>query len=176
MKTNIKLLLFILTGLAGVTATRGQVASNPPYTLDQSVIAGGGGTSASAAGNQFSVTGAIGQSITDSSGASPFSVKSGFFTAPPVSAPTAAQVTISGQAISSTGRGIRNVIIRLTDGNGSVRFATTTTFGYYRFTEVNAGETYIITAKGKRYEFAQPTQVLNIGEDTYDINFVANPR
>lgn len=98
-----------------------------------------------------------------------------FLVAAPL-APTAAQVTISGQAMSSTGRGIRNVFIRLTDANGAVRFATTTTFGYYRFANVNAGETYIITAKGKRFEFSQPTQVLNIGEDTYDINFVANPK
>lgn len=89
-------------------------------------------------------------------------------------APTAGEVTISGRAITSTGRGIRNVIIRLTDGSGNVRTATTTTFGYYRFTEVNAGETYIITAKGKRFEFAQPTQVLNVNEDADSVDFVAN--
>jgi phage gp45-like len=77
--------------------------------------------------------------------------------------------------MTSTGRGIRNVIIRLTDAGGSVRLATTTAFGYYRFTNVAAGETYIITAKGKRYEFSQTSQVLNVNEDAADVNFIANP-
>lgn len=104
-----------------------------------------------------------------------FTIKSGFFTAAAPLAPTAAQVTIGGRAISATGRGIRNVITRLTDASGSIRFATTTTFGYYRFTEVNAGETYVITAKGKRFEFSQPSRVLNVSEDVDNVNFIANP-
>lgn len=57
--------------------------------------------------------------------------------------------------------------------SGSVSFATTTTFGYYRFADVAAGETYIISAKGKRFEFRQPTQVLNVDEDVSDVNFIA---
>ena len=52
--------------------------------------------------------------------------------------------------------------------------ATTTSFGYYRFEEVAAGETYIISASAKRYTFSQQTQVLNINEDTEGINFIAN--
>lgn len=88
-------------------------------------------------------------------------------------APTAATVTISGRATTSTGRGIRNVMIRLTDGEGHTRSAITTAFGYYRFTDVNAGETVVITAKGRRYEFSQPTLVLNVGEDVSGVNFVA---
>lgn len=175
MKTKIQVALTIGLYACFALATNAQVASNPPYTLEQSVIAGGGGTS-SDAGNQFSVTGSIGQSITDSSSASPYAVKSGFFTAPPVFAPTAAQVTIGGRATTSTGRGIRSVLIRLTSADGTIRLATTTAFGYYRFTEVNAGETAVITAKGKRYEFSQPTQVLNVGEDVDNLNFIANPK
>lgn len=174
MKTKLQIVLTIALCACFASAARAQVASNPPYTLEQSVIAGGGGTS-SDAGNQFSVTGSIGQSITDSSSASPYAVKSGFFTAPPVFAPTAALVTIGGRAITSTGRGIRSVLIRLTSADGTIRFATTTAFGYYRFTEVNAGETYIITAKGKRFEFSQPAQVLNVNENISDVNFIANP-
>lgn len=88
-------------------------------------------------------------------------------------APTAAQISIGGRATTSTGRGIRNIFVRLTDGNGNVRFAYTTTFGYYRFANLEAGETYVITAKGKRFEFAQPSQVLNATEDASDVNFVA---
>lgn len=86
---------------------------------------------------------------------------------------TAAAVTIGGRALTATGRGIRNVMIRLTDGGGNVRWAITSAFGYYRFADVNAGETFVISAKGKRFEFAQPTQVLNVNEDKGDVNFVA---
>jgi phage gp45-like len=77
--------------------------------------------------------------------------------------------------LSASGKGIRNVRITLTDSSGSTRTALSTTFGYYRFDNVAAGETYIITAKGKRYEFSQPVQVINVNEDTVDINFTANP-
>lgn len=175
MKTKLQIVLTIALCACFASAAKAQVASNPPYVLEQSVIAGGGGTSSDATGNQFSVTGSIGQSITDSSNASPYAVKSGFFTAPPVFAPTAALVTIGGRATTSTGRGIRSVLIRLTSADGTIRLATTTAFGYYRFTEVNAGETYIITAKGKRFEFSPPARVLNVNEDVDDVNFIANP-
>jgi hypothetical protein len=90
-------------------------------------------------------------------------------------APTAGEVTIGGRAITANGRGITNVVITLTDSAGITRTARTTTFGRYQFREANAGETYIITAKGKRYSFNQPSQVLNINEDKINVNFVANP-
>ena len=90
------------------------------------------------------------------------------------SLPTAASVSVGGRAVTSSGRGIRNVVIRMTDTNGNVRTATTTSFGYYRFADVAAGETYIITATGKRFTFSQPSRVLNIVEDTEDVNFIAN--
>ncbi|MGI8642450.1 MAG: hypothetical protein ACR2MG_21175 [Pyrinomonadaceae bacterium] len=51
--------------------------------------------------------------------------------------------------------------------------ATTTSFGYYRFEEVAAGETYIISASAKRYLFRQPSQVLNLNADNNDVNFIA---
>lgn len=95
------------------------------------------------------------------------------FAAP--AAPTAAAVTISGRAITSTGRGITNVMIQLTDAGGVTRTALTSAFGYYRFADVQAGETVIISAYGKSYSFSQPTQVVNAFEDTAEINFVAYP-
>jgi hypothetical protein len=33
---------------------------------------------------------------------------------------------------------------------------------------------YIFTATGKRFIFSQQTQVLNINEDTDNVNFIAN--
>ena len=89
-------------------------------------------------------------------------------------APTAATVTVSGRVTTQTGRGIRNVVITMTDSNGNTRTATTTSFGYYRFEDVAAGETYIFAAIGKRFSFAQNSQVHSITGDTNNINFVAS--
>lgn len=115
-----KLFLMTLVFLVSANFTAsGQAASSSPYVLEQSVIAGGGGTSQDA-GNQFSIIGSIGQSITDAGNAAPFTIKSGFFTAPPGFAPSAALVTIGGRAITSTGRGIRSVFIRLTSADGKL--------------------------------------------------------
>ncbi len=65
-------------------------------------------------------------------------------------------------------------IITLTDSNGNNRLAVSTAFGYYRFEEVAAGESYIISASAKRFTFSQPSQVLNLNADNNDVNFIAD--
>ena len=64
--------------------------------------------------------------------------------------------------------------VTLTGTNGESRTVLSGSFGYYRFAEVPAGETYIFSVFAKRYTFAQNTQVRSIMEDTDDINFVAD--
>jgi hypothetical protein len=90
------------------------------------------------------------------------------------STPTAATVSVSGRVTTSNGRSISGVRLSLTNSQGNVRIATTDSSGYYRFDDVQAGETYILTATGKRYSFSQPVQVLNINEETNQVNFIAN--
>ncbi|MBA2333780.1 MAG: carboxypeptidase regulatory-like domain-containing protein, partial [Blastocatellia bacterium] len=87
---------------------------------------------------------------------------------------TAATVSVSGRVTTAQGRGIRSVVVTMTDSNGNTRIARTTSFGYYRFEEVAAGETYIFMVTGKRLSFGQNTQVHSIMEDTNNINFVAS--
>jgi len=172
LNTFYKSMLLAMLFSTATVATSAQVASGTPYTLEQSVTASGGGTSVDA-GNTFSITGSIGQPITGTSGNTPFTIKSGFFNAPAVFAPTAASVTVSGRVTTASGRGIRNVIIFMSDGNGTLRTAGSSGFGYSRFSDVAAGETYIFTAKAKRFQFSHPTQVISISEDFTDLNFVA---
>lgn len=88
--------------------------------------------------------------------------------------PTAATVSVGGRVMTASGRGIVNVRVSLTDSNGQVRTATSTAFGYYRFDEVQAGETHILSAAAKRYTFSQPVQVINVNEATDGINFIAD--
>lgn len=54
------------------------------------------------------------------------------------------------------------------------RVVRTNSFGYFRFTDVPAGETYIFTAADKRYTFSEPSQVHFISEACSDILFVAS--
>ncbi len=89
-------------------------------------------------------------------------------------APTAAGVTVSGKVVTQSGRGIRNVVITISDLHGNTRTARTSAFGYFHFTDVQAGETYIISATAKRFTFSQSSQVLTVGEDAGELNFIAD--
>ncbi len=90
-------------------------------------------------------------------------------------APTAASVSVGGRVLTANGNGINRAYISLTDGNGFTRRAKTNSFGYYSFDSVEVGETYIISVMSKRYQFAQPTQVLSVNEELNDVNFTALP-
>jgi hypothetical protein len=89
-------------------------------------------------------------------------------------APTAATVVVSGHVTTLLGRGISGVNLSLTDSDGNTRTTVSTAGGYYQFTDVRVGETYIISASGKRFTFSQPVQVLNISEETNGVDFIAN--
>ncbi len=90
-----------------------------------------------------------------------------------ISSPTAATVAVSGKALNAQGRGIGRVQITMTDSGGKTRTTFTNPFGFYNFGNVEAGKTYIFSAKDKRYRFSQPSQLVNLNEDRSDINFVA---
>lgn len=162
-----------ISALLFASAVNAQVASATPYTLEQSVIAGGGGTSS--AGNTFSITGTIGQAVAGTTSTnSPFAVSGGFFTAAPAAiAPTAAGATISGRVRTADGKGIRNVLVTLTEADGTTRTTLSAFSGRYIFADVAAGQTIILSAAGKRFSFSQPMQVLNLTEDVNDIDFIA---
>jgi hypothetical protein len=98
---------------------------------------------------------------------SPFAVVNGF-------APTAAESSISGRATTASGRGIRNVVIQINGGNlAEPKYARTNQFGYYRFTGLDAGQTYVLNVSSKRYSFANPTRVITLNEDLTDEDFVS---
>jgi hypothetical protein len=88
-------------------------------------------------------------------------------------APTAAMVNVGGRVTNSRGRGIFRARIRMTDSAGIVRHAFTNSFGYYRFAEVEVGQTLIFDLKHKGYNFMQSTQIVSLSEETMSINFTA---
>lgn len=87
--------------------------------------------------------------------------------------PTAAPVVVSGRVISASGRGIRNVMITMTDANGIERTTQSTAFGHYRFENVTAGETVTLTAKARRFKFDQSTIVRTTNESVSDADFIS---
>jgi hypothetical protein len=88
--------------------------------------------------------------------------------APPVSA---AAVDIGGRTTNGFGRGITNVMISLTEANGNTRRTLTNAFGYYRFVGIPAGQTVVVSAAAKRYEFNEPTRVVTVNDAIENLNF-----
>lgn len=86
---------------------------------------------------------------------------------------TAAGATISGRVTDATGRGIARARLVLTGGPfAQPVYATTNPFGYYSFSDLPAGNAYVVTVSSKRYAFEQPARLVNLGEDLTEINFV----
>ena len=88
-------------------------------------------------------------------------------------APTAAAVEVGGRVATAEGAGIANARVSMTDSAGETREALTNSFGFYRFSEVPAGETYVFTVKHKRYSFDAPTQVHYIDDARDNLDFTA---
>jgi len=84
--------------------------------------------------------------------------------------PSAAGVSISGRVIAN-GLGLRNAQVSLTDGQGNVRQGRTSSFGYYEFDEVTAGETVILAVQSKQFQFAPRT--VSVTDNIADLDFTA---
>jgi len=86
-------------------------------------------------------------------------------------APTAASVSVGGRVLTPDGRGLTNAVIILADTNGNRRTARTSSFGYFRFDDVQAGQTYVFNVSSKSYSFLP--QVVTVNDDLTDLNFTA---
>jgi hypothetical protein len=173
MKRQILLAMFLFPIIFSGAAAKAQIASGGAFTLQQSVNASGGEKSANGA---FTLENTTGQSIAaqNALGGS-FSIHAGFWI-PQTFAPTAANVTVGGRVLTADGSGIRNALVTLTNTSGETRTTITGTFGYYRFAEVEAGATYIVSVTSKRFVFSNSSQVVNIDDAREDINFTADPQ
>ncbi|MEP7038175.1 MAG: carboxypeptidase-like regulatory domain-containing protein, partial [Acidobacteriota bacterium] len=87
------------------------------------------------------------------------------------SSPTAASVNIDGKVTTINGRGIARATVTITDSAGNRQTRMTNSFGYFRFQDIPAGETYIIEVRNKLYVFAP--QVISLTEDIDVLNFTA---
>ena len=147
------------------------VASGGSFTLEKTVTAGGGGAKQSAT---FIENGTTGQTIagTRSTGGD-FSLYSGFWT-PENFVPTSANAVVGGRILTASGAGIRNVPVSITFPTGEIRTTVSSGFGYYRFTEIPVGGTYIIWVSAKKYSFSETSQIRQVQDDALDVDFVAD--
>jgi hypothetical protein len=87
-------------------------------------------------------------------------------------APSAASVSVSGRVLrAAKGGGISGARVSLTDMHGNVRTVLTSPFGYYRFDDVIAGETYMISVSAKRYSFIP--RLITVTAELTDMNLTA---
>jgi hypothetical protein len=86
-------------------------------------------------------------------------------------APTAASVDVSGRVVDSSGFGIAGVRIAMQDQAGNIVSALTNPFGFYSFTNVQAGQSYLFSPSHKRYEF-QP-RLVTVNDELTGLDFIA---
>jgi len=87
-------------------------------------------------------------------------------------APSSAEVSVSGRVLSSDGGAVSKVRVMLTKPNGETVSATTNTFGYYHFGELEAGQTYILEVQSKKYQFQNNPRVLTVSDDVQNEDFI----
>ena len=87
-----------------------------------------------------------------------------------VTGPTAANAAVAGRVMDLGGRGVGGAFVTMQDQAGNVMSAVTNPFGYYHFTSVPSGQSYLVSVRHKRYEFQSRTVTVN--EDLADIDFV----
>lgn len=171
MKQHIYFLIFILSLLVFSAFN----TSAQPFEIKQAVVATGGGTSSSGNG-LLKLDSKIGQAVatTDGSMSGLFNLRSGFWT-PAQSAPSAAEVSISGRVISNNNLPIKNAFVTIIGGDiTEPRVARTNQLGYFTFDNVEVGFFYILTVNHKTYRFEQNTQSFVLFENVSGLVFRSN--
>ncbi|MBX7053789.1 MAG: hypothetical protein K1X36_02455 [Pyrinomonadaceae bacterium] len=87
-------------------------------------------------------------------------------------APTAAGVWVEGRVVTPDGFGLRNAIVTLTMANGESVQARTSAFGYFRFENIEAGQTVTLTVASKRFTFTP--RLVFVDDNVGDIDLAAH--
>lgn len=87
--------------------------------------------------------------------------------------PTAAKASISGRVTSSEGYGLLRVAVRVEGGDlAAPRTVLTSSFGNYTIDGLEAGGTYVVSVRSKRYVFDMPDRVITLLDSVSGIDFV----
>jgi uncharacterized delta-60 repeat protein len=83
----------------------------------------------------------------------------------PSPTPTPTTFSISGRTVTDAGVGIRNQIVTAMREDNVSQIATTSSFGFFTFSGLQPGRTYVISVRSKRYRFTP-----RIIELTYNVD------
>jgi hypothetical protein len=84
-------------------------------------------------------------------------------------AATATGVEVSGRVMTPDGRGLRNAVVTMTDSQGVTRTATTSSFGYYTFEDVEVGASFVLSVQSRRYRFSP--RVVQVFDTLTEVDF-----
>lgn len=88
-------------------------------------------------------------------------------------APTAAPATISGQVRMANGIGLSKVRVMLTGGGLAEPIYTMTSgFGYYRFDDIEVGQTYVVTVLAGKSVQENINSIIDLQDNITDADFV----
>lgn len=81
-------------------------------------------------------------------------------------------VSIGGRVMNAFGYGVSNTLVQMTtEAPVSRLFARTSSFGYYRFDNVEADQTVTISVSSKRYQFT--SQMVDVNANLTNVDFIA---
>lgn len=86
---------------------------------------------------------------------------------------TAATVSVVGRVTDTAGNAVSKAVVTMASGTGESKTALTNPFGFYVFTEVQAGEAYLFSVSHKRFAFSP--RVVSVDDEITDLNFTALP-
>ena len=128
--------------------------SGGQFQIAKSVIAGGGGQSA---GGTFILDGTVAEPVSGiTSTGGTFELSSGFWGAGGLAA--ASSFTVEGHVVTADGRGLRSATVSMTSSQGVARVTTTSSFGFFKFDNVVAGDVYTFRIISRLYRY-QPQAV-----------------
>jgi len=88
--------------------------------------------------------------------------------------PLSSEVSVSGRVLTNEGRGVTNAVVSLTEANGATRNVLTGRRGYFNFSNVEDGQTVIVSVRSRRFTFGEPVRVITLTDNVVDLNFVAD--
>ncbi len=86
---------------------------------------------------------------------------------------SAAAASLSGRVVAQDGRPLPRIRVTLIDASGDVSQAISSVFGYYRFDDVQIGQSYLLQASSKSYLFVP--KVVTLGDELNEIDIIALP-
>lgn len=115
----------------------------------------------------------LGQPLVGITSNGPISVSGGIIV--PQLVPTAAQVSVSGRVLGPGGTfAVRNAVVSIVDLDGIERIAVTGTFGFFKFTGISAGRSYVLSVQSRRYQYA--STIIDVSDTVTGIVMIGEPR